>query len=151
MFNAEWTSMTYAEQVEYLGQMMHVVASEMEMGYGANSEGEIMGATVSILGSVPGTSISKFYENNPHLLKEQMKKAIDNLKEHSQVSRQYDGELLSVDPQLPQIQNFVKDILETYSRNLKAGYSHLYNAGEPNSTGYWVAGSANVSQTRFQR
>lgn len=148
MFNVDWRGMTYSNQVECLGKMMHVVASEMEMGYGANSEGEIMGATVSILSSVPDASVSKFYENKPHLLEEQMRKAIDNLKDHGHMSKQYDGELLSVAPQLPQIESFVKDVLETYSKNLKINYMHLYEASESKTGGF---PGDTTGQTRFQR
>ncbi|MBI4894495.1 MAG: hypothetical protein HY833_02055 [Candidatus Aenigmarchaeota archaeon] len=146
MFNVDWGNISYSQQVGYLSQMMHVVASEMEMGYGANSEGEIMGATVSILGSVPNTSISTFYGNRPHLLQDQMRRAMERLRDYGQVSKQDDGEVLSVAPQLPEIEGFVRDVLETYSRDLKNSHSHIYDGVNADGSATPYAGA-----TRFHR
>lgn len=127
MFETDWRNMTYSEQVGHLSQVIHVIASNMEMGYGANSEGEIMGATVSILSAIPNSSITRFYGNKPDLLHDQMKQAIGKLKEYGQMSQQDDGEFLSVAPQLPEIETVVREALNTQSEFLKNSYMHLYD------------------------
>jgi len=127
MLKAEWGDMTYPEQVGYLSKIMHVVASKMEMGCGANSEGEVMGATAGILSSIPNPSISRFYEDRGELLRNQVRKAMVKLREYGQVSKEDSGEILSVYPGLPDIEKLVSAALNVQSQNLKDSYRHLYD------------------------
>jgi len=147
-----WGGMTYLEQVGYLGRIMHVVASKMEMGYGANSEGEVMGATAGILSSVPDSSISRFYEDRQDLLQKQMNQAIGNIKEQGRISLEDGGEILSVYPDMPDIEKFVKVALDVQSQRLRDSYRHLYDVkNDGKGTGSEDATSPYSGSARFHR
>jgi len=152
MFHRDWGNMTYREQVGYLSQLVHVVASEMEKSYGAGNEDEIVGAAVSVLEEIPNRTISNFYKNSPYILKEHMKMAVDHLKTCGQISKVHDVEIVCVDPQMPDMEAFVKDIFQAYVQRSKRIYSSMY-AGVmqrgydviPDPTGL------DFSHTRFHR
>lgn len=152
MFQRDWGELTYREQIGYLSNLVHVVASEMENSYGANNEHEILGAAASVLEEIPNRTISRFYKSVPYVLEEQMRLAMDHLKTCGHLSKIHDGEFLCVAPQMPEMEVFVRDVFDAYAKSLKSYSRDLY-AGVvqkeydvlPNPIGL------DFGQTRFNR
>jgi hypothetical protein len=149
MFKKDWGELNYKEQIGYLSNLVHVVASEMEKRYGAISSGEIFGAAVSIIEEIP--NISKFYKNRPELLKEQMGKSMKHLEECGQISK-HECEFVCVSPQIPHIESFVRDVFENNLEKLKRLSTTMYTGMVQKE--YYILPNPiglDFGQTRFNR